>query len=126
MYVYAYAYVYACVRRRQQCLLNRNKIAFLLSLLRTVLRCIEMIRETMTDNSFMSRLLDNSKTVYELHIHLYINIFPIFTDPPFILLFVYLQIWCIAQTNRMSRFPIWPIYLSNVHRMPIGWSFINR
>lgn len=43
-------------------------IAFLLSPMRTILRCIEMIRETMTDNSFMSRLLDNSKTVYELHI----------------------------------------------------------
>lgn len=104
-------------------------IAFLLSPMRTILRCIEMIRETMTDNSFMSRLLDNNKTVYELHICYictYIHSICIFTEPQCILPFVYLQIWCIAQTNRMSRFPIWPIYLSNVHRMPIGWSFINR
>lgn len=99
-------------------LFDRNIISF-----EFMSSCMVMIRAKMNDNSFMSRLLDNCKTVYVLHmctyIHLLINNLLFFP-------FVYLQIWCIAQTNRMSRFPIWPIYLSNAHRMPIGWSFINR
>lgn len=53
----------------------------------------------MNDNSFMSRLLDNSKTVYELHIYLYIHLLYIFTDPQFIMFSVYLFADLVHCTN---------------------------